>query len=124
MDGNAAPDPGLYVEATMIDRKVAYARLHLCAWALWAATWVVAIIRAGEIRILADTPAEYVELGILFASCITLVLSAIAARLRVGGMRATSGPISSVAAMLGLMLPAAFRQARGMKPSHPDVTPG
>lgn len=101
----------------MSDRGVIYARAHLVAWAVWAGTWVVAIIRAGgQTQIVADTPAEYVELGILFASCFTLVLSAIAAKLHVGGMRATSGPISAAAAMLGLMLPAAFRRAKGMMP--------
>jgi hypothetical protein len=98
----------------MSDRGVTYARVHLFAWAVWAATWVIAIVRAGgQTQIVADSPAEYVGLGILFVSCFTLVLSAVAGRLRVGALRATYGPIAAAAAMLGLMLPCAIRTVRG-----------
>ncbi len=98
----------------MTNRRVPYSRVHLVAWAVWAGTWVVAVVRAGgQTRIVADGPGEYVELGILFASCFTLVASSVAAKLRVSRMRATFGPISAAAAMTGAMLPAALKLARG-----------
>jgi hypothetical protein len=112
-DDEAMPDLGLYVETAMSDRQVTYARVHFVAWVVWAATWVVAIIRAGgQPQIVAESPAEYVGLGILFASCFTLVMSATAGRLHAGTLQATYGPIAAAAAMLGLMLPSAIRTAR------------
>jgi hypothetical protein len=115
------PDPGLHVETAMSVREVTYARVHLVAWAVWAATWVVAIIRAGgQTQIVADNPAEYVGLGILFASCFTLVLSANPGRLHVGTLQATYGPVAAAAAMLGLMLPCAIRTVRRSSSGTPN----
>jgi hypothetical protein len=96
----------------MSDRRVVYARVHIVAWAVWAGTWIVAIIASGTTQIFADSPMEYLGLGILIASSFTLVGSTVGAKLEVAGMRATTGPISAAGAMLGAMLPAAWTLAR------------
>ncbi|MFD2093638.1 hypothetical protein [Blastococcus deserti] len=89
-----------------------YARVHLVAWAVWAGMLVVAAVRAGGYsRVVADSTGEYVAMGILFVSSFTLVASAVAAKPRVGRLRATFGPISAAAAMTGAMLPAALKSA-------------
>lgn len=103
----------------MTDRTVTYARVHLVAWAVWAGMLVVAAVRAGGYsRVVADSTGEYVAMGVLFASSFALVASSVAAKLRVGGMRATFGPISAAAAMTGAMLPAAVKLA-ARRPANP-----
>ena len=90
------------------------ARVHLAAFAVWAGTWVLSLVASGgRTQIVADTPPEYVALGVLFASSATLVGSAVVARLELGGTRATTGPLMAAAAMLGLLLPSALQGARG-----------
>ena len=87
--------------------------VHLGAFVVWVGTWVVSIeLAGGQTQIVADTPGEYIGLGVLFASCFTLVGSAAAARLEVGGSRATSGPLMAAAAMLGGFVLAAVRRTR------------
>jgi hypothetical protein len=97
----------------MTHREVTYARVHVVAWAVWAAMLIAAGIRTGgRGPVAVDTPAEYVALAVTAISCFTLVGSAVAARLDVQGMRATLGPISAAAAMSGFMVPCALRRAR------------
>jgi hypothetical protein len=90
-----------------------WGRVHLVAFTTWVLTWVVAVVLAGgQTQIVADTPREYTELAILFASAGTIVLSAVQAGLGVGGMRATWGPLASAGALLGIFLPDAVRIVR------------
>jgi hypothetical protein len=96
----------------MSDHRVTLARIHLASWAAWASTVAAGVIASGgQTPIAIDDPADYAAFGIAFASCMALVSSAVAAKLDVGGMRASFGPLASAAAMLGGMLPAAWTLA-------------
>jgi hypothetical protein len=78
-----------------------------------------ALIRAGDIRIVVDGAVDYWVLGILFASCMTLGISASAARLSAGSIRAKAPLIGAWAAMLGAMIPCAWKLIKGHMESSP-----
>ena len=98
-----------------------YARVHLASWASWAGSLVFSLVfSGGQTRLVVDDAGDYVAFGIAFASCMVLVGSSVAAKLLVGGIRASFAPAGAIAAMLGGMLPAAWVLAW---PSGPKVAP-
>lgn len=101
------------------DRALTWSRVYLAVFVIWVITWLIAIAFAdGKTNVVADSPREYVELGILAFTAVLLGVSAVRGRLSVGGMCATWGPLSGSAALLGLFVPSALSHVRrGVKGS-------
>jgi hypothetical protein len=105
---------------------VTYVRVHLATWASWAGTLVFSlVVSGGRTRLVVADPGDYLAFGIAFVSCMALVASSVAAKLSVGGLRASFGPARAIAAMLGGMLPAAWALAWTPGPkAAPDARRG